>query len=322
MGHIKINDKGELWVNLTHLLKFIRVEVCGDLWTNSTQVKEQLASVCSSDWICFDTGAEGISLGHSGILDFINQWAKSTGHFFERITINSPNVYEKTQYQNIYQGHTHFLALSKHYYTEVPVIDSNATKFGFFVGRHTTQRDRMALDIINNYRSHFVMSVMKTTYGSSPWSEPIQSIASIDHMSIGDQYQGSVDTNLSLLQFYNQFQIEIVAETMCAGTTFFPTEKTFRPMTGQRPFLVFGPVHFLNNLRELGFRTYNECWDESYDCYSGIERWQRMQYVINDIIHHGYDLNLAIQIADHNRAHLTLWHEFATSTDMPRINDN
>jgi hypothetical protein len=137
-------------------------------------------------------------------------------------------------------------------------------------------------------------------------------------MFVGDQYRGQVDTNLSLLKFYNQFQIEIVAETMCAGTTFFPTEKTFRPITGRRPILVFGPIHFLNNLRGLGFRTYSECWDESYDQYQGHERWQRIQQVINSIIDCGYDIELASKIAEHNRLHLTKWHKFTTPKDMPK----
>jgi hypothetical protein len=149
---------------------------------------------------------------------------------------------------------------------------------------------------------------MKTAYVVSPWSKIVQTIPSVDDMAVRDQYQGSVDTNLSLLKFYNQFQIEIVAETMCAGTTFFPTEKTFRPMVGRRPFLVFGPTNFLNNLRELGFRTYSECWDESYDQYQDQERWNRMQSVIEDIILNGYNVELAKEIAEHNRAHLTKWH--------------
>jgi hypothetical protein len=289
-------------------MKIITVRVSGDQWINSEQVIEQLSTVKSTDYVCFDTGAEGISLEHSGILHFINQWARSSGHSTNRIVVNSPNVYEKTQYQNINVTPNHFLHLSGNYYTKVPAIDPAVAKFGFFVGRYTAQRDRMATDIINDYQSHFVMSVMKTVYNPSPWSKTVSTIPSIDDLSVKDQYQGLIDTNLSLLQFYNQFQIEVVAETMCAGITFFPTEKTFRPIIGQRPFLVFGSIHFLNNLRGLGFRTYSECWDESYDQYQGHERWNRMRSVIEDIILNGYNVELAKEIAEHNRLHLTKWH--------------
>jgi hypothetical protein len=300
-------------------MKIITVRASGDTWINQTQVEEQLENTQSTDWVCFDTGAEGISLEHSGILNFIDQWIKNSGHPAERVVINSPNVYEKTQYQNINCADNHFLQLSGHYYTEVPPIDFDATKFGFFTGRHTTQRDLMAADIVSYYRSQCIMSIMKSAYLVSPWSESVQSISSIDNMSVRDQYQSEVDTNLSLLQFYNQFQIEIVAETMCAGITFFPTEKTFRPITGRRPFLVFGPIYFLNNLRVLGFKTYSECWDESYDQYQGIDRWTQIKSVIDNIIVDGYDVELATTIADYNRTHLTKWHKFTRSKNMPKV---
>jgi hypothetical protein len=138
-------------------------------------------------------------------------------------------------------------------------------------------------------------------------------------MSVRDQYTGTVDTNLSLLKFYNRFQIELIAETMCAGITFFPTEKTFRPISGCRPFLAFGPIHFLNNLRGLGFKTYSECWDESYDQYQGPSRWNKIKTVIEHIIQHGYNVALATDIADFNRQHLTQWHKNTMPKDMPRI---
>ena len=299
-------------------MKTITVRASGDEWVNRAQVEQQLADTQSTDWVCFDTCAEGISLEHSGILNFIDQWVNINQHPADRVVINSPNVYEKTQYQNINRADNHFLQLSGHYYTDVPPIDSDAAKFGFFVGRYTPDRNCMAVDIATNYSAHVVMSVMKTVYVVSPWNSAVQAIPSIDNMFVGDQYQGSVDTNLSLLKFYHQFQIEIVAETMCAGTTFFPTEKTFRPITGRRPFLIFGPLNFLNNLRNLGFRTYSECWDESYDQYQGLDRWNIMRQVMDYIIANGYNVELAAEIAEHNRIHLTKWHKFTMPNDLPR----
>lgn len=300
-------------------MKTITVRAIGDVWVNLEQVVEQLKHAQHTDWVCFDTGAEGISLIHSGILKFINKWVNTSGHPANRVLINSPNVYEKTQYQNVNTANNHFLQLSGHYYTEVPVADINAKKFGFFLGRHTVQRDQMAQDIVANYQSEFVMSIMKTAYNPSPWHESLHGIPSIDSMSVRDQYFGAVDTNLSLLKFYDQFQIELVAETMCAGITFFPTEKTFRPITGRRPFVVFGPVNFLNNLRGLGFQTYGECWDESYDQYQGQERWQRIQQVIDNIIANGYNVELATKVAQHNRTHLTTWHKFTQPKNIPVV---
>lgn len=291
-------------------MKTITVRANGDSWVNSAEVADQLINVRHTDWVCFDTNAEGISLGHSGILDFINQWVDNTGHSKDQVVINSPNTYEKTPYQNINQADNHFLQLSGHYYTEVADIDCASKLFGFFVGRHTSDRDLIAQDILNNYRLQFVTSVMKTSYAVSPWSQLVQTISSIDNVSVRDQYKGNIDTNLSLLKYYDQFQIELVAETMCAGVTFFPTEKTFRPVTGRRPFLIYGPVNFLTNLRQLGFRTYHECWSEEYDQLNGIDRWQAIRNTIDNIIAHGYNIKQAQEIANHNQQHLIKWHKF------------
>ena len=45
----------------------------------------------------------------------------------------------------------------------------------------------------------------------------------------------------------------------------FLTEKTFKPMTYGMPFMVFGNRHSLQRVRDLGFKTFPEWFDESYD---------------------------------------------------------
>ena len=68
------------------------------------------------------------------------------------------------------------------------------------------------------------------------------------------------------------------------GTTFFATEKTTRPLLGRKPMIVYGPKDYLNNLRQLGFKTWSSCWDETYDHYTEARRWQAMQETINNIL--------------------------------------
>ena len=302
-------------------MKTITVRVSGDSWLNLAKVIEQLTDIKSTDWVCFDTGAEGISLEHSGILSFINQWVENTGHPCDRVIINNPNNYEITPYRNINEAKAnHFFAMSGHYQTVVPNINPQARLFGFFVGRHTEQRDQIARDIVNNYQTRFAISIMKSRYIQSPWSAELQSIPSIDNLSINDQYSGQIDTNLSLLQYYNRFQIELVAETMCMGTTFFPTEKTIRPILGGRPFLIFGPKNFLSNLQQLGFQTYKDCWNESYDQFQGQERWQAMRAVIDSL--ESYDVDRAQEIAYYNQQHLKQWHQHIPPKNMPRVIDD
>ena len=68
-----------------------------------------------------------------------------------------------------------------------------------------------------------------------------------------------------LASLYDVFFAEIVCESYYTGSTFFPTEKTWRPILLETPFVVQGPRNFLTNLKSLGFETFDSWWDEGYD---------------------------------------------------------
>jgi hypothetical protein len=56
-----------------------------------------------------------------------------------------------------------------------------------------------------------------------------------------------------------------VCETAFTGDSFFPTEKISKAMYAGRVFVVFAPCQYLKYLRELGFETFSNIIDESYD---------------------------------------------------------
>jgi len=67
-------------------------------------------------------------------------------------------------------------------------------------------------------------------------------------------------------EWYDQTYFSVVAETFTNTTpTVFVTEKTFKPIGFFHPFLVFGQTGTLRFLRELGFETFGNLFDESYD---------------------------------------------------------
>lgn len=83
------------------------------------------------------------------------------------------------------------------------------------------------------------------------------------------------------LDFYKDTNFEIVGETFgeLGNDAFFPTEKIVKPITMKHPFLVAGTKGYLRNLRSLGFRTFDDYIDESYD---DIHDWRvRMKAVVH-----------------------------------------
>ena len=49
------------------------------------------------------------------------------------------------------------------------------------------------------------------------------------------------------------------------------------------PFLVFGPKHYLANIRKLGFQTFGSFWNENYDNYDNATRIILIQKQIDRI---------------------------------------
>ena len=59
--------------------------------------------------------------------------------------------------------------------------------------------------------------------------------------------------------------IYVITETVGDYPYVRITEKTWKALVSAVPFMMIGPKHTLQKLRELGFQTFNNWWDESYD---------------------------------------------------------
>lgn len=106
------------------------------------------------------------------------------------------------------------------------------------------------------------------------------------HQGIQDYTPGATLTDgfvAQSKQVYVNFLIDIVAETFTSGNCFFITEKTTRPMLLKKPFIVFGSRDYLAYLRQMGFRTFGDFWDETYDGYSAAERYTRILVLIDNL---------------------------------------
>ena len=278
-------------------------------WKNSVEVINKLYSLSPTEPVVISTESEGFSLKSLGVLQVIDQWVADTGRSPDTVTIDTPNQFEKINYQfSSPQTMSHFFLnkfVSKYFCPPRQIIQSEKL-FGFFVGNYTSDRNVIAKDIVTTYKQNFLMSVMGSRHQPSPWWDPdVSAVGSIDNQLVQNQYNSSaVNTNHSLLQFYDQFEIELVSETFLYGQSFFPTEKTIRPIVGCRPMLINGPINFLDNLKQLGFKTFDQLWSEDYDCYEFPNRWNQIKLVINHIIEHGYDRNLANKIVQYNYNHL------------------
>lgn len=66
-------------------------------------------------------------------------------------------------------------------------------------------------------------------------------------------------------KFYSDAYWNFVVETHFNKHNLFLTEKTFKPILNMQPFIIVGAPGSLKLLRELGYETFGEWIDESYD---------------------------------------------------------
>lgn len=309
----------------------IPIQVSGDVWNNRSDVKEMLDHTTPGQEIMLDLCSEGPSLRRLGIVDLISQYNLNVS-----ITRWSNSI-ERVPYTRVEcNDNSHFFPMSHHYWVdEIANTVPSEFRFALFQGRGCYSRNRILYDVFNQWSNQFLLSKMSSNHGDkwgtrfssqsidtedvSQWFSDVGDITtwlnnctidSIDNYVIQDQYHiPEVSSGImarSLFHHYPRFNVELVCETYTLGETFFPTEKTIRPMVGSRPFIVYGPKNYLKNLHQRGFRTFENCWDESYDQYEGPVRWQAMKELISNLVsadtHHWQNIiNNTVDTTKHNR---------------------
>jgi hypothetical protein len=326
----------------------IAVEFSGDCWNNPDQFQQQINQHPLGEPLILDMQSEGPSLELLGITAVINEWLKNRHQSPDTVQITRwSNPVEFVPYQRLkFSKLSHFFVMSREYWQHSdPTLEHQLQyqrPFGIFIGRLTMSRAAILYKLIPagtgsiggqifaslmNHKQPFPWKLPDTNRYNleniSDWLPLYEQvdmfnwlesghISSVDSKEVEDQFcnpMAWVDTNASLLQYYDRFAVEIVCETYTQGNAFFPTEKTVRPLMAAKPILVYGPRYYLARLRGLGFRTYHEIWDESYDLYQGPERWHLMRKSMNTLLERSRSdqhviLAQAHEIARHNRRHL------------------
>lgn len=224
---------------------------------------------------------EGPDIDSIGLTKIIAESAEQFNYDLSRLTVLTSNPVDATGLVNLKCViYPHFINNTK---DKTQWVDKTVTQtFGCFVGRSNLHRLYLSSYLWNHYKDKTVQTFhydrlndfhqdnlgldkLITHYGT----EELSSIANFLNQTplLGNDtvdYPILMPQHCNLLNFYKDFLVEIVCETYYSGTTFFPTEKIWRPIATGTPFIVQGPSEFLSRLHQLGFKTFGEYWDESY----------------------------------------------------------
>jgi len=122
--------------------------------------------------------------------------------------------------------------------------------------------DKSFFEVVNRLTNYQEMIEYYKTYNSNigysydttNWEKDV---------SAGD----TININAHLNTFVN-----IVTETLYHNDVIFLTEKTYKAIYSCQPFIIVGNSLTLKKLKELGFKTFDKWWDESYDDEMDFEK--------------------------------------------------
>jgi hypothetical protein len=103
-------------------------------------------------------------------------------------------------------------------------------------------------------------------------------------------------------EWYDSTCFSLVSETCIESIDNCPvfiTEKTFKPIAFQHPFMIFGNAGTLKHLKKLGFETYENLFDESYDRGTPAQRLKIIEKNVQEFKKHPYD-TLTLDKIKHN----------------------
>jgi hypothetical protein len=84
--------------------------------------------------------------------------------------------------------------------------------------------------------------------------------------------------------YYRRTGISIVTETFFRDVEIFFTEKIWHPVRMRHPFIVLNGPGALQHLRDLGYKTFGQWWDEGYDAIADpYDRLDAVEQLIANI---------------------------------------
>jgi hypothetical protein len=112
---------------------------------------------------------------------------------------------------------------------------------------------------------------------------------------------------LSLFDQAAESLLYVVTETVASGRRQHLTEKTFKPICLQMPFVMVAPAGSLEYLRGYGFKTFGHLWDESYDQEPDtVKRIEAVARLLTELD----NLSIKEKHSLHRAAHETVMHNY------------
>lgn len=145
-----------------------------------------------------------------------------------------------------------------------------------------------------------------------------------DEIDVNENNCAGIDAVDSVQELYQSSAFSLITETWAEGGKTFISDAIFMSICYGVPFLVVGNCGTLKKLREFGFQTYSNIFDETYDLIEDdVQRWEavlsevaklsklpRHEYI--ELYHEAkhiteFNYNMMYQLADQAEQELNNW---------------
>lgn len=300
------------------------------IWHIEQFLLELSHALSQQEHILIHMNGEGPCATSLGLYNLLDSYCASYQYPKNKITIKTWNLKEAHPEYNVFimpplkgVGQRQAVLNDQPYF--VKKIHNQTKHFGSFVGRGNRLRINLSsylyrtypdkslqsyhTDITNDYfRRHLGLDEMLNN--GYTWEQLEQAIDFLKHcpLKLDDiqNYPILHETKVyDLLDYYSDIFVDIVNQTYFTGNTFYIDDHVWRSIITKTPFIVQGSQNFLINLRELGFRTFDQWWDEGYtedppDYQVNLIK-ENIDYIASKSIRELSDMyNEMIPVLDHN----------------------
>jgi hypothetical protein len=269
------------------------------IW-NPQQKTFEILTAARSGPVVIDLLHEGPCCDTIGLNQLLDQICNFLNVPQSHFVIKTSNQLSSSHYQEIRTQFVELKLAKQKIATTVPSISSLDKRFGIFIGRSNWQRLGLASHLwkyhkdklVITYHYNNAMDYHQANFGletllQKNWHTRHIVYEFLEQLPITMDYQtypilwdqGAFDLD----EHYKQIFCEVVCETFFTGKTFMMTEKIMRPIIQHRPFVVQGPKFFLENLKILGFKTFDAWWDENYDSDGPDGQFESMRWTLDYI---------------------------------------
>jgi len=144
------------------------------------------------------------------------------------------------------------------------------------IGNVKDERDKLVDSIIKNIEyKNYILRYSGEDFGAPSNHLDVMNFVKGEfdpYTPVLPEYHHDVASTLPI-QIYNSGYAYLVVESdIDYNDCFFMTEKTLKALITGIPFVVVATPFFLSTLKNAGFKTYDELWDESYDSEKNLEK--------------------------------------------------